>query len=211
MAKVSKAGKFLKVAKTKWFAVVVSLLVGVLLGAGSVFFLQNYNPQDDKSLAPSVVFARIQSQNELVAASQDYCIVDKVTDKAKFFDLFDLPWTENSFWYRYQGTIKVGVNLEKAEFSEQGGVVSVKLDQPYIISNTPDMEQSGVLEERNNIFNNIDVADIDEFQRQCIETSEAQALDNDLLQTARKNAEANIRGMFQAALGEDCTINFTWR
>ncbi|WP_305297212.1 DUF4230 domain-containing protein [Parvibacter caecicola] len=211
MAKVSKAGGFLKVAKTKWFAVVVSLLVGILLGVGSVFFLQNYNPRDDKSLAPSVVFARIQSQNELVAASQDYCIVDKVTDKAKFFDLFDLPWTENSFWYRYQGTIKVGVNLEKAEFSEQGGAVSVKLDQPYIISNTPDMEQSGVLEERNNIFNNIDVADIDEFQRQCIETSEAQALDNDLLQTARENAEANIRGMFQAALGEDVQVNIVWR
>jgi len=137
--------------------------------------------------------------------------VDKVTDKAKFFDLFDLPWTENSFWYRYQGTINVGVNLEKAEFSEQGGAVSVKLDQPYIISNTPDMEQSGVLEERNNIFNNIDVADIDEFQRQCIETSDAQALDNDLLQTARENAEANIRGMFQAALGEDVQVNIVWR
>jgi len=68
MAKVSKAGGFLKVAKTKWFAVVVSLLVGILLWVGSVFFLQNYNPRDDKSLAPSVVFARIQSQNELVAA-----------------------------------------------------------------------------------------------------------------------------------------------
>lgn len=208
---MAKVGKFLKVAKTKGFAVALSLVVGIALGVGSTFFLQNYNPRDDKTLAASVVFSRIQSQNELVAASQDYCIVDKVTDKAKFFDLFDLPWTENSFWYRYQGTIKVGVNLEKAEFSERNGSIFVELEQPYIISNTPDMEQSGVLEENNNIFNGIDVSDVDEFQRQCIEASESQALGGDLLQTARENAEANIRGMFQAALGEDCVVNFTWR
>lgn len=105
----------------------------------------------------------------------------------------------------------MGVNLATAEFSESDGVISVKLDQPYIISNTPDMEGSGVLEENNNLFNAIDVADVDEFQRQCIEVSEQEAMDDDLIQTAQDNAESNIEGMFLSALGDEYEVQFSWR
>ena len=111
-----------------------------------------------ETLSPSVVFERVVAQDELVCASQNYAIVDKATDTARLFDLIDLPWTTNSFWYRYCGTIKAGVNLQTAEFSQDEGdanKLTVTLDQPYVISNTPDMSKSGVLEERNNIFNNI--------------------------------------------------------
>ncbi len=197
--------------KTKVFSILISLVLGIMLGAGVTIFLQNYNPPDSKTLGASVVFSRIQSQNELVAASQDYCIVDKVTDTTRVLDLFDVPFMENSFWYRYQGTIKVGVNLADADFNESEGAITVTLDQPYIISNTPDMEASGVLEENNNILNPIDAGATDEFKRECIEKSESQAMEGDLPQVARENAEANLRGMFQAALGEDCQITFHWR
>ncbi len=125
--------------------------------------------------------------------------------------MFDLPWTENSFWYRYEGTIKVGVNLATADFSESNEVITVTLDQPYIISNTPNMEASGVLEENNNLFNAIDVSDVDQFQRQCIEASEQAAFNDDLLETARSNAETNLEGMFRCALGDGYTVNFSWR
>ena len=125
--------------------------------------------------------------------------------------MFDLPWTENSFWYRYEGTIKVGVNLATADFSESDKAITVTLDQPYIISNTPDMESSGVLEENNNLFNAIDVSDVDEFQRQCIEASEQAAFNDDLLETARSNAETNLEGVFRCALGDEYTVNFSWR
>ncbi len=200
------------ILRSKPFAIAISLIIGLILGSSFTLFLQAHNPEDPTtSPGTSIVFDRIQSQNELVAASQDYCIVDKVTDTARFLDLFDLPWTENSFWYRYEGTIKVGVNLATAEFSESDGVISVKLDQPYIISNTPDMEGSGVLEENNNLFNAIDVADVDEFQRQCIEVSEQEAMDDALIQTAQTNAESNIKGMFLSALGDEYEVLFSWR
>ncbi len=50
----------------------------------------------------------------MVSASQNYAIVDKVTDTKRFFDWFDIPFTENSFGTA-MGTIKAGVNLETAE------------------------------------------------------------------------------------------------
>ncbi len=158
-----------------------------------------------------MVFDRIVQKSELVTASQGYNITDKATDVNTFFDLFDIPFTQNSFWYRYVGTIKAGVDLENAGFTLDGTTITVALDQPYIISNTPNMEESGVLEENNNILNPIHVQDVDAFQRMCVEQSESQVIDGGLMEEARTNAEQDICDMFNAALGDAYTVSFEWR
>lgn len=204
MAAKKEIGKKAKVA-------CIGLIIGLVLGIAGTVFVQNFNPEDDRQLTASVVFDRIVAKSELVSASQSYSITDKSGDSATFFELFDIPFTDNSFWYRYVGTIKAGVDLEKADFSQNGDVITVTLDQPYIISNTPDMEKSGVLEERNNIFNPIHVEDVDAFQRFCIEQSESSVMEGGLMDEARTNAEADIRDMFNAALGDAYQVEFIWR
>lgn len=192
-------------------------IVGLALGiVGTLLFMSPGMHKSDNSLpSPSIVFERIQQKSELVSASQEYSIVDKVSNTATFFDMFDIPFTTNSFWYKYVGTIKAGVNLENAVFEEggllDGTTITVTLNQPYIISNTPDMDKSGVMEERNNIFNQIHIDAVDEFQRQCIETSQAEAIAGGLFDEARINAEQDITDMFNAAFGDVYTIEFIWR
>ncbi len=202
-------GKKKLASKVKYAA--IGAVAGLVLGIGGTVFVQNFNPADEKQLSASVVFDRIVEKNELVSASQSYNITDKASDVNTFFDLFDIPFTENSFWYRYVGTIKAGVDLDNAEFAQQGNVIKVTLDQPFIISNTPDMEASGVLEENNNILNPIHVEDVDEFQSLCVELSQQSVLDGGLMDEARKNAEQDIRDMFNAALGSDYPVEFEWR
>lgn len=90
----------------------------------------------------STVFARIVKQNELVAVSQNYTVVDKAEDANQLFGI-DIPFTGNSFWYRYTGTLKAGVNLENATYELADTQITVTLEEPYIISNTPDMEKTG--------------------------------------------------------------------
>lgn len=187
----------------------IGLIAGVVLGVLGLRFLQNYNPPDKPdTLSPSVVFSRIVAQNEMVSVSQDYNIVDKVTDNLNFLG-FQLP-INNNFWYRYTGTITAGVNMEQATYDQQGSTITVTLPAPYIISNTPDMDKSGVLEENNNAFYPIKVEKVDEFQAQCIQESEQDAIDGGLLDDAKTNAEANIQNMFTAALGDEYTIEFVW-
>ncbi len=194
---------------------------GIVLGAavcGALFF-NLFKPTTEvkyqvQQLSPSTVFERIVAQNEMVSASQAYNIVDKVTDTQRFFDLVDIPWTTKSFWYRYTGTIKAGVNLQTAEYAQDpdnAAHVTITLDEPSIISNEPNMDKSGCLEENNNVLNPIHVEDVDAFQAQCKERSEAEVVEGGLLDEAKSNAESNIRGMFQAALGDDCTIDFVYR
>lgn len=197
-------------AKAKF--VVIGVLVGAVLGVGGAVFLQNYNPpDDDKGAAATAVFGRFVEQSELVGVSQDYCIVDKYPDVETFFDLFDLPWTANSVWYRYAGTLKAGVNMETAEMSSDGTNIRVSLDQPYIVSNTPNMDITGVLEENNNVLNPIHVEDVDEIQRECVRISEEEALAGGLLDEARAQAEKDITTLFKSALGEEYNVEFEWR
>ncbi len=182
------------------------------MGIGGVLFVTNFNPPDeDDSADATVVFERIVKQNELVSVSQKYAITDKAKDSNSFFDLFDIPFTENSFWYRYSGTIKAGVNLETADFKLEDKTIHITLDKPYIISNTPNMEESGVLEESNNVLNPIHVEDVDAFQKKCQEDSQEQSIAGGLLDEAKTNAEANLRGMLIAALGDEYTVEFEYR
>lgn len=198
------------IAKGKLVA--LGALVGVLLGVGGTIFLQSYNPPDeDKGAAATAVFGRFVDQAELVGVSQDYCIVDKYPDVDIFFDLFDLPWTANSIWYRYAGTLKAGVNMDTADMSSHGTSIRVVLDEPYIVSNTPNMEISGVLEENNNLLNPIQVEDVDEIHRECIRISEENAIAGGLLEEARKQAEADITTLFKSALGDEYQVAFEWR
>ena len=193
----------------------IGLVVGLIIGVALMLFVQNYNPPDKKTapevLAASVVFERIQAQNELVSASQRYNITEKAgsSNTIPFTDI-PIPFTDNSFWYRYVGTIKVGVNLEEAQFEQNGNTIKVTLKEPIVISNTPDRDKSGVLEERNNIFNPIHIEDIDAFLAQCQEMGEAEAINNGIMDEAKENAEKNIRDMFYAAYGDEYTIEFNW-
>ncbi len=189
----------------------VGLLVGLVLGVAGTIFFQNFNPEDEHEITASVVFERIVQKNELVSASQDYNITDKFSDANSFFGWFDIPLTWKSFWYRYVGTIKAGVDLEHADYGQFGNTITVTLDQPYIISNTPNMDKSGVLEENNNVLNPIHIEDVDEFQRLCMEMSEAEAIEGGLMDEAKTNAEEDIRDMFNIALGGQYTVQFQWR
>lgn len=190
---------------------IIGLLVGLAIGIVGTLFFQQYSPKDPTDPNPAPVFDRIVAQNELVCASQQYNITEKATNSNSFFELFDIPFTENHFWYRYVGTIKVGVNLKEAEFATKDKVITVSLTQPYIISNTPDLNKSGTLEEGINPLNPIHAKDVDAFQRQCVEQSQTDIIDGGIMDEAKQNAEENIRDMFYAAFGDAYAIEFQWR
>lgn len=195
-------------------SVVFALAAGLLLGAGGVLFFQWYNPKDElatSAINMSVIMGRIVDRNEMVAASQDYTIVEKAGDQNKLFDLIEIPFTQNSFWYRYSGTIEATVDLSGAVWEERSGnTLAVTLPEP-VLQNIPNMDVSGVLEERNNILNPIHVEDVDAFQRDCIAKSNQQAEEGGLKEQAKTNVQGNLQAMFDVACGEgQCTVEIAW-
>lgn len=216
---MAKSNKFIqKLMHAKTFAirksVVFALVGGLLLGSGGVLLFQWYNPKDapqTSTINMSMIMSRIVDRNELVTASQDYTIVEKAGDQNKLFDFIEIPFTQNSFWYRYSGTIEASVDLSAATWDQKGeNTLVVTLPEP-VLQNVPNMDVSGVLEERNNVLNPIHVEDVDEFQRQCIAKSTQQAEEGGLKEQAKANALTNLQGMFDVACGEDkCVIEINW-
>lgn len=204
-----KLSFFLTKPKILVYGIILGLAIGIAV-ISNLFHAGEQRYRQANTLSPSIVFSRIVSTNEMVSASQGYSIVDKATDDNTLFDIIHIPFTENSFWYRYCGTIKVGVDLSKATYATEGSTITISLEQPYIISNTPDMDKSGVLEENNNLLNPIHVEDVDAFQRKCIEESEQEIAEGGIFEEAKQNTEDNIRGMFTSALGNSYTVEFNW-
>lgn len=195
-------------------SVVFALVGGLLLGSSGVLLFQWYNPKDEpqeQTVSMSMIMSRIVDRNELVTASQDYTIVEKAGDQNKLFDFIEIPFTQNSFWYRYSGTIEATVDLSAAKWDAKGETsIVVTLPEPTT-QNVPDMTVSGVLEERNNILNPIHVEDVDAFQRDCIAKSNQQAEKGGLLEQAKLNAQANLQSMFDVACGKDaCKVEVEW-
>lgn len=204
--------KLTKTVRGKMKIGAVALVAGIAVGIIGTLFIQTYNPKDEPVVDNvNVVFSRVVQQNELVCASQDYTFIEKASDTNKLFDFIEIPFSENSFWYRYSGTIKVAVNMEDAQYEQHGSSIAISLTNPYVSSNTPDMDVSGVLEERNNILNPIHIEDVDAFQRDCVERSKELVESGSLYEEARANAEDNLTRMFTAALGDGYEISFEWR
>lgn len=212
----NQKGSRLKGFVLRFKYLLIGVLCGVALGVFGVFFWQNHNPVDVPDeptiVSASVVFERIQSQNELVSASQKYNITEKAKKSNKIpYTSISIPFTENSYWYRYVGTIKASVNLETATFETKDDKITITLDPPVISSNTPDMEKSGVLEEHNNVLNPIHIDDFDKFRKKCLKQGQEEAIEGGILDEAKVNAEDNIRNMFTAAMGDAYEVDFVWR
>lgn len=205
---------------SRYSDIIVSFLVGLIVGAIAVIAVHNIasttqSQLDDSQPAktsPAVVFDRIRSEGELVCATQTYNINEKVTQDPKpLFGPFTVPFSEASFQYRYVGEIKAGINLENAEFSHGENVITAKLQQPYIIANTPDMELSGLIDKDDSgIFAQVLPESVEEFEKECVKASEQQALGRGLIEAARDGAEKAINDMFRAALGDTYELVFEW-
>lgn len=192
--------------------ILIAFLIGLLVGALGIVFAQmkGIKLESVRSENVSIVFDRVKSENELVVASQKYVAVEKVSDSNSLFNI-EIPFTENSYWYRYVGTIKAAVNLSEAVLVGQEGTnITIALSQPYISSNTPDMEESCVLEEHNNILNPIHLKEVDAYRKQCVEKLEKEAMEGDLLSEARANAEVNLNSLFKMALGDEYHVQVQW-
>lgn len=205
---------------TKPKAFVIGLAIGLIIAVAVVAWSYSTGaaaasataPSAAESLSPNTVFSRVKAQDKLVCASQDYCIVDKVKDSNKIPGTdIEIPFTENSFWYRYSGTLEASVELSTADFSQDGDKLTITLDQPKITSNTPDMERTGTLEENGNFLNPVHLNQVDEWQRVCIERSEQEAKEGGLFDEARQNATDNLQRLFNGAFGDEYQVSVEFR
>lgn len=127
------------------------------------------------------------------------------TDASKFEDSnqikgFNIPFTKKSFIIKWSGTIKAGIELDdiKTEIYEKNKLIVVNLPEAKILSHTHDPNGFEILDESNNIFNPIEVDDVNTFTVDNDKFTEQKAIEKGLLEKADANAKSTIENVLKS-------------
>ena len=108
----------------------------------------------------------------------------------------EIPFTQSSYIYSYDGVIKAGIDFEKVEINADNSTkeIHVKLPEVKVLNTTIDEDSLQVYDEQNSIYTPLTVSKMNESIADLKREAEETAIANGLLENARTNAEMLIRG-----------------
>ncbi|MDE5937320.1 MAG: DUF4230 domain-containing protein [Ruminococcus sp.] len=162
------------------------------------------------------VMSQIKAIDELATVEYLYTDSGKFEDKKQFEDGWlegvDIPLTSKSFIVRWDGRIKAGINISDVEcdINEISKKITVIMPDAEILSHEVFEDSFETLDQTKNIFNPIEVDDVNKFIGESKSFMEERAVSNGLLENADKNAQALIENSLEylEIIRNDYTIVF---
>lgn len=167
-----------------------------------------------RSVGKSAGISKIDSvvlENKLTEISEFASVTYSYTNMAEFENSKDfyglkLPLTTKGFIVTYDGEIKAGVDLSKAEVKTSGHKVTVTLPEAEILSHEIDEDSLEIFDESTSIFNPLKVADYNSFNKDQKAEMEQKAIDKGMLDTAKEKAAVTVKGFIQQLVDDDWTV-----
>ena len=164
-----------------------------------------------KTISTDEIESSMEKIGELATIEYIYTDAGKFEDSNKFKD-FKIPFTRKSFIVKWSGTIKAGISLEdvKTEIDEDNKTITVYVPESEILSHTHDPDGFEILDESNNIFNPIEVDDVNTFTVENDSFTEQRAIEKGLLEKADENARTIIENslMSNPIISQNYKIEF---
>lgn len=148
---------------------------------------------------------RISQISELASVSWSYTNMAQFESSNAFYGM-TLPFTTKKFILTYDGEIKAGVDLGKAQVDLSGTKVTVRLPDAEILSHEIDENSVEVFDETTSIFNPFTVEDFTAFQADQKAAMEKKALAKGLLEESREKAIDSVSLLLNALLPEGYTL-----
>lgn len=150
-------------------------------------------------------------ENKLTEISQLSTITYAYTNMAQFENSKDfygikVPFTTKKFIITYDGEIKAGVDLSKAEVKVKGKKVHLNLPEAEILSHQIEENSLEVFDETSSIFNPLKVKDYANFSKDQKKDMERKACEKGLLDEAREKAIQYVKELFSQILDQEAQI-----
>lgn len=161
----------------------------------------------------SVINANIQDIGELATIEYLYTDAGKFEDPAELFGK-ELKWsfTTKSFVAKWDGVIKAGIDISEvvAEEDAEDKEIVIYIPEAKILSHEIDEESIETLDQKNGLFNPVEVEDVRKFDAISKETMEEKVIENGLLDKAFENAKDIIYKLIdtEAVKEQGYTIRF---
>lgn len=178
----------------------IGLMVIALLAASFVMGGRLATKETTPEVTADLIDQRIQSIQELATMEYHYTNMGRYEDQLDFYG-WKVPLTKKSFIISYDGLIKAGVDLSKAEVRLGEEKVTVKLPAAKILSHEIPEDSIQVFDETRNVFNPIQIEDYTGFTKDQKEKTEANAIEKGLLTEAGARAERTVADLLALVPG----------
>ena len=139
---------------------------------------------------------QIMNINELTTVEYNYTNMGQFKNTTDFYGL-RLPFTTKEFIVSYDGVIKAGVDLAKAEIDVKETVITVTLPNAEILSHEVDENSFQIYDEKSGLFNKITLGDYTAFQQEQKKTMEDKAMSSGILEKAYDNAKTTVKNILE--------------
>lgn len=164
-------------------------------------------------VSSNVTRLRLEDLGEFATQAGYFTTVQTISDSVKWFGK-TVPFTTSKYIFSYDGTVKAGLDFSKVSVDVDALTSTITVNAPAveILSTEVDEDSLVIYDETSNIFTPLTLDDIKLSRTTMIDEIKTQAMDNNLLENARVNAEVWIRLFLQTTYDpEKYTINFNWQ
>lgn len=199
-----KAGKERKRGASRVRLFFFALILGAALAFCAVGYLESLQISAP-AITSSLLKEELKYVKDLVTVEYRYTNADKAEFPGRVLFGQNIPFTGKSFIVSYDGVIKYGVDLSAVEIrvSEAAKTVTVTVPRSKVISHEMPEEGFRALDEKNGLFNRIQIDDVTEFRRTQKDAMEAKAVEMGLPRQAQEQSGNAIEALLRATPGMD--------
>lgn len=145
-----------------------------------------------KTINLSTIKSKMTNIGELTSQEFLYTNAGKFSDPKEIGNIkLPFAFTTKSFVAKWDGSIKAGIDLADVTITtdETSKKIVVNMPNAKILSHEIDDESFEALDEKNGLFNPIEITDYKEFESACKTEMEERAIEKGLLKKATTNAQ----------------------
>lgn len=186
------------------------VVIAVIAAVASVStFLMTSHISERETFSSSGVIERVRSISELNTVEMYF---NEIIDfkNAKFFNSFEIPFTQKSFIFTVKARVKAGIDLSSIKEEDveiDGKRLVLRLDEPVITSG--EILSYKAYDEKDGLFNEVTTEDTLKALELFEKDLRKQAAENGIIEKAKENAEQTIEGIFMMSGYEQVKID--WR
>lgn len=190
---------------------ITGLLLAVFIIFVSYFFgMKSSLNKGETKISSEIIKNQILSVKELTTLKYKYTNVGSFENQAEFYGV-KLPFTQKKFIISYDGEVNAGINLDEAEvnINNKDKKISINIPKAKILNHSIDEDSLTIFDEKNSIFNQLEVKDFSDFRKDEMKKVEKDLEEKGFLEEAdKKTKDAIVEILKINPLLEDYEIEF---
>lgn len=193
-----------------WQGLISALIVAGLIIAAFLYAKSIFDIEEETKISSETVESALKEAKELTTLKYHYKNIASFENSQQFQGM-TIPFTKKSFLYTYEGEIHAGVDLEQAKvnINEEAKTINVTLPETKILSHDIDENSVMIYDEKNSIFNPLEMKDYSNFRKEEEAKVEKEAIDKGLLDEAKEQTLKAVKDilLLNPIIEEDYTVS----